>query len=316
MTAVEHWRQKFDEQRRSAVKRGDWGDYGALYSLRYWQADVEDPGLIQQGKLEIPEKDMGDVVTLADNAFRAGKYIYAGEAYGAAGKTREVFSRHVAEVNELLDANALDEAASSMVACGWLWSPTRNYQIIGPKLHEYCDAQECFVQGLSEEQLMDRVFSFLLGESMGNILLRRPQPLKAAVFGRIIRSFDSRWQQFCDGFEKAVDELLKAPQDIAYDEKQNIDLASLKRVFHTFRDAQATMLGRTTESGEHWQYIRELSFAHPPAAFCVCTQPNNFLRHGGFEERAAELLMGMLNRTMVPVLTPTGRPVFEGLGAL
>jgi hypothetical protein len=54
------------------------------------------------------------------------------------------------------------------------------------ELHECCDLNGCFMQGLSEEALMDRLFSFLLGESMGGLLLPRPQPLKVAVFKHVV----------------------------------------------------------------------------------------------------------------------------------
>jgi hypothetical protein len=91
---------------------------------------------------------------------------------------------------------------------------------------------------------------------------------------------------------------------------------SLKRISEIYGGAQAMLLGGTTTSGECWQYIRELCFAHPPAAFCVCTHPNSFLPYSWVDNRDADLLVQMLNRTMVPVLTPSGRPFFETLGVL
>lgn len=145
-SALERWRESFEKQRQSAIERGDWYDFAAVHSSVYWGSQDEEMARLN---LEIPEKELGDVVKLGDNAFRTGKYIFAREAYSAAGTTDAVFAKLVAQVNEYLDASALDQAATSLVACGWLLSPTRYYQETGPKLHDHCDVHGCFVQGPS-----------------------------------------------------------------------------------------------------------------------------------------------------------------------
>ena len=132
-----------------------------------------------------------------------------------------------------------------------------HFQYLGPELHSECPAKpELCVTGLSVEELVDTGIGFLLAnETLAQKITAAARPeQKRHVLASlaVCRDMD---------FPELVANLREAGGDLSeIDDGKPDDYSSVG----------PTLLGRTTGTGDAWQYFREFCFEHPLGSLCAC----------------------------------------------
>jgi len=194
----------------------------------------------------------------AKTALVRGKFAYAEDAYKLLGIKKEMVALYAQTGEQLLRDDKPKQAAISFLVAACIEQPIGpHFQYLGPELHSKCLAEpkQC-VTGLPIDELVDAGIEFLLGnETLAQRLAASAQPeQKRHVLATLAVCRDMDFPELVSGLRQAV----AALSDI--DNGKPDDYSAIG----------PTLLGRTTGTGDAWQYLREFCFEHPLGSLCVC----------------------------------------------
>ncbi|MBI4830708.1 MAG: hypothetical protein HY801_03970 [Candidatus Lindowbacteria bacterium] len=135
-----------------------------------------------------------------------------------------------------------------------------HYQYLGPELHSRCpiEPKQCVTE-LQIETLVDEGIRFLLGHDTlaQRHLAQADAGQRRHMLGALAAYRDTDLSEAVKNLRASVAALLRIENGKPDD----------------YSAIGSVLLGRTTSSGQYWQYLKELCFEHPIASLCVCLRP-------------------------------------------
>jgi hypothetical protein len=226
------------------------------------------------------------LMLLADNAVRLGKYSSAGQAYEQLRMRRKMqelfFEQGLAFVSDSEIPKAV-RAFRIGAGLGYDYAafpePLPNmpkHASRGLILHgTYPSQPEDCVALLNEEAHCVAIVQFVLDcDEASESIQAIPAEHRNAFLKELILQSDPNWDQFAERYQNAcgmVEEFAKRMHD------QNEGTETLKSEIeeqqgHRPEAIMSTLLGRTLEGGEWWQYIKELAYSHPAGVLFITRQ--------------------------------------------
>jgi hypothetical protein len=194
----------------------------------------------------------------AKEALERGKFAYAEDAYKLLGIKKEMVALYAQTGEQLLRDNKPAQAAIAFFVAASIEQPIGpHFQYLGPELHSGCMAepQRC-VTRLSVQELVDVGIDFLLAnETLAQKITTQAIPeQKRHVLASLAVCRDMNLAECVSNLRAAVAALPETDSGKA----------------DVYSSVGPTLLGRTTGTGEAWQYFREFCFEHPMGSLCVC----------------------------------------------
>lgn len=240
--------------------------------------------LDKKGPAQLPS-DL--LLLLGDNAVRLGKYTAAAQAYELLRIRRRMQEEFFVQADAALDRNEIAESVRGyLVGTGLAYDyaafpeplPTvpdfHNKALI---LHaEYPKSIEECVALQPEENHLRTALSYLLlsPEAAARLQSRSLDNLRAFVL-ELVRQRDPEWDVFVRQYRHACEVMRELGENI---ERKNLEGGSLadeaaeQQQTRRPEEISETLLGRTIEKGEWWQYMKELAYHHAPAVLFVSRQ--------------------------------------------
>jgi hypothetical protein len=217
--------------------------------------------IVENHKLE---DNFVSATILEETAKRAvvlGKFTYAEDAYKLLGIKKEMVALFSQAGEQLLREGKPRHAATAFHVAASIEQPIEPYfQYLGSKLHADClhEPKKC-VTALPDDLLVDAGIRFLLAnEPLADRLVESAQPeQKKEILATLAVSKDLYFPALVKNLREAADTFS------SIDDGKPEDYAQIGSV----------LLGRTTATGEAWQYLKEFCFEHPLGALCVCLKP-------------------------------------------
>ncbi len=230
------------------------------------------------------------VMLLADNAVRLGKYTIAAQAYELLRIRRRVQEEFFAQADQALDDGKIAKGVRGyLIATGLEYNYAAfpeplplvpNWQTKALLLHgEYPRSpEECLPLQPTDVFLRNALAFLLLNPATAARLDARPTEAKLAFLAELVKQCDPEWRAFVDRYRDACklmrDFEARIQHAIAARGESRVSLAREieEMLGQDPREIPTTLLGRTIENGEWWQYLKELAFEHPAAALFVSRQ--------------------------------------------
>jgi len=265
--------------------------------------------LKKDGPAQMPWQPL---LRLADNAVELGKYRAAAQAYELLRIREGMQDRFFSLGDEAIDRDDMPRAVRAYrVALGLAYDyaafpeplpAAPNYPSRALLLHaEYPQRPEQAVAVQPAERHVQIALNYLLlGSDRGERLAPRPVDVKMQFVREWIHQTDPDWPTFVARFHDACNLVREIGARIEANKNRDEGAELAEEVESQQREdpatIPATLLGRTLEDGEWWQYLKELAYSHPAAALFVRRQamPNE-----------TEIIMPTL---------PAGSPFIEKLG--
>jgi hypothetical protein len=261
------------------------------------------------------------LMPLGDHAVRLGKYSAAAQAYELLRMRRRMQSLFYDKAVEALQAGNMDLAVNGFrigvhLAYDYAAFPeplpaTPRYPSEALILHgRYPMSPEECVALLPEEKHVQVALEYLLSEADAADRLRE-LPLEQCLefVDAFVRATDPHWDHFADRYRETCAMIVRfqermrgAPDTQAQSLEQEIEW----EMGEDPHRVMVTLLGRAIPDGEWWQYLRELTYAHPASVLFVGRQmigdteiimPR--LRSGS---RLAERLLGVIDEGEVATI--------------
>jgi hypothetical protein len=216
--------------------------------------------LVEQHEFEENFIPAAIIEATAKRAVIRGNFAYAEDAYRLLGIKKEIVALYAQSGERLLREDKPRHAATAFHVAASLEQPRGpHYQYLGSQLHEAClNVPEKCVTMLEDDALVGAGIRFLLSnEVLADRLaeaVREEQKKEVLATLAVISDLDF------SGLLKNLREAVDAASGL--EDGKPDDYSPI---------AQA-LLGRTCETGEWWQYLREFSFEHPLGALCVCVK--------------------------------------------
>ena len=194
----------------------------------------------------------------AKEALERGKFAYAEDAYKLLGIKKEIVALYAQTGEQFLREDNPRHASLSFFVAASIDQPVGpHFQYLGPELHARCMAEpERCVTEFSILEVVETGIGFLLAnEALEQKIAAQAQPeQKRLILAGLAACRDTDLSELVGNLRAAVATLseIDAGDPAAYS------------------SIGPTLLGRTTGTGEPWQYLREFCFEHPLGSICVC----------------------------------------------
>ena len=230
------------------------------------------------------------LLELADNAVREGKYTSAAQAYELLRVRERMQETFFEEADEALRAGDIERGAwgyriGAALAYEYAAFPeplpmVEDFQTRALMLHgERPERIEDCISMQPPDVFMKQALTFLLGDADAAARLdAQSMETRLGIFKSLVLQRDPQWDDYVVRYGQAC----KIVRDFASRiERANRDKephqASLvedieEQLGEDPRTITATLLGRTIEDGEWWQYLKELAYQHPAAPLFVARQ--------------------------------------------
>lgn len=230
------------------------------------------------------------VLKLADNAVRLGKYTIAAQAYELLRIRRRMQSEFLTQADAALDADDIRSAVRGyVIAVGLEYNYAAfpeplplvpDYQTKALILHaEYPRSPEDCIPLQAPETFLRTALSYLLLDAATAARLETRSPsVRMAFLAQLVKELDPDWREFVHRYRETCavmrDFEARIQHTVAARGQTGLSLAREieEIVGDDPRTICSTLLGRTIENGEWWQYLKELAFEHPAAALFVSRQ--------------------------------------------
>ncbi len=235
------------------------------------------------------------VLALADNAVRLGKYTAAAQAYELLRIRARMQAAFFEAADTALDRGDIPQAVHGYrVATGLNYDyaafpeplpAVPNHQQRALILHaDYPERPEDSLPVQPVESHVRTALAYLLSDDPAAArICERPLDVQVDFLIALIRAQDPGWDEFAENyreacaiaqtFQEALEKRRKEEEDMAA-ARLTEEMAADEAVADAVRIPQ-TLLGRAIESGEWWQYLKELAYLHPAAALFVARQAVN-----------------------------------------
>jgi hypothetical protein len=229
------------------------------------------------------------LLALGDHALRQGKYTSAAQAYEMLRIRQRMQEEILRQANAALEAGDIPKAVRGhMIGAALEYNYAAfpeplpvvpDYQQRALILHaEYPERPEDSLPLLEPQLFIQKGVGYLVGAGAAAALESRPLGVRFAFLAELIRRRDPRWDEFAGRYREACAIMREFDQRIR-SAISRTDTAT-RSIADEIDDAlgedprriPAQLLGRTIGEGEWWQYLKELAYAHPPAALFVSRQ--------------------------------------------
>lgn len=233
-----------------------------------------------------PRLPAGLLLQLADRAVALGKFGSAAQTYELLRIRARMQALFIEEAGMALEQGKADRAAR-----GWRIAAALEYDYAAfpeplPKtpgwqkqaliLHgDYPDSPEKSVPMLEIAPFLRTAFSYLLDSTeLAARIEPHPQESQAVLLDNLVRQIDPHWEAFAMRFQEAAAAMDKWAGQMEATRRQDdaADWGGAAAVAADFEEPAALLLGGRIPKGEWWQYLKELAYAHPPAALFVSRQ--------------------------------------------
>ncbi|NUM52225.1 MAG: hypothetical protein HUU46_01150 [Candidatus Hydrogenedentes bacterium] len=230
------------------------------------------------------------VLLLADNAVRLGKYTIAAQAYELLRMRRRMQDEFFAQADTALDnGNARRAVHGYLVATGLEYNYAAfpeplplvpDWQTKALILHgEYPRTPDDCIPLQQPEQFLRTALTYLLLDGRAAARIEgRPVSVRLSFLAELVKQRDPAWRDFVHRYREACDQMREFEARIQHAmAERGGGRVSLAREIEEMlgedpHKIPATLLGRTIEGGEWWQYLKELAYTHPASALFVSRQ--------------------------------------------
>lgn len=231
------------------------------------------------------------VLRLADNAVGLGKYTVAAQAYERLRVRERMRDLFAEQGDAALDAGDIERAAHGYrIASGLSYDYAAfpeplplvpNHATRALMLHAiYPKRPEESIALAPPERHMEMALEYLLLDpALASRLYNRPVGVMADFLAAYVRQGDDRWDVFAARYREASDMVNRMAEHMQQQARQgstdNGQLqaeVALQEMDFKPEEVSSRLLGRSIESGEWWQYLKDLAFQHPAAILFVSRQ--------------------------------------------
>lgn len=230
------------------------------------------------------------VLLLADNAVRLGKYTIAAQAYEILRIRRRMQDEFYTQADAALDEGNVRRAVRGyLVATGLDYNYAAfpeplpvvpDWQTRALMLHgEYPQSADDCIPLQQPEQFIRTALSYLLLDAAAAARIEaRPVPVRLAFLAELVKQRDPAWHDFIRRYREACGLMheFEARIQHAVAERGGARVSLAREIEEVLgedpRKIPATLLGRTIEHGEWWQYLKDLAYAHPASALFITRQ--------------------------------------------
>lgn len=229
------------------------------------------------------------LLALGDQALRQGKYTSAAQAYELLRIRQRMQDEFLRQANAALENGDIPKAVRGHIIGAALeynyaafpepLPVVPDYQQRALILHaEYPERPEDSLPLLEPHLFIQKAVLYLLNPGAAAALEPRPLAVRFAFLAELIRRRDPRWDEFAARYREACEIMRDFDQRIrSAIARTNTAARSLADEIDDAlgedpRRIPAKLLGRAIDEGEWWQYLKELAYAHPPAALFVSRQ--------------------------------------------
>lgn len=229
------------------------------------------------------------VIRLGDNAVRLGKYTSASQAYELLRIRRRMQDEFFAQADAAMDEGNLKRAVRGYIIATGL---DYDYAAFPEPLPMVPDFQRraLMLHGVYPEKVEDSLplqepelflrtaLSYLLLDVGAAARLEsRSVPQRLAFLAELVRQRDPEWREFVHRYREACDLMRDFEKRIERAKKEAGTKTSLAEEIEAMlgedpRAIPASLLGRTIENGEWWQYLKELAYKHPASVLFLSRQ--------------------------------------------
>lgn len=232
----------------------------------------------------------GLVMRLADNAVRLGKYSIASQAYELLRIRRRMQDEFFGQADAALDEGNVRRAVHGyLVAIGLEYNYAAfpeplplvpDWQTKALMLHgEYPRSPEDCISLQQPEQFLRTALNYLLLDSRAAARIEgRPIAARLSFLAELIKQRDPRWRDFVHRYRDACGQMRDFEERIqhAMSERGGGRVSLAREIEEMLGEdphkVPATLLGRTIDGGEWWQYLKELAYTHPASALFISRQ--------------------------------------------
>lgn len=230
------------------------------------------------------------VLQLGDNAVTLGKYTSASQAYELLRIRRRMQDIFYAQADRAFDEGNLKRAVHGyVIATGLDYDYAAfpeplplvpDFQRRALMLHGvYPERPEDSAPLQEPEMFLRTALTYLLLDAGAAARLEsRSREQRVAFLAELVRQRDPEWHEFVHRYREACDKMRDFEKRIerakAESESSNSSLAEqIESILGEDPHAiPASLLGRTIEEGEWWQYLKELAFKHPASVLFLSRQ--------------------------------------------
>lgn len=230
------------------------------------------------------------VVAVADNAVRVGKYTIASQAYELLRIRRRMQDEFFAQAEKALDDGSIHRAVHGyLVATGLEYNYAAfpeplplvaDWQTKALMLHGVYpqSAEDCIPLQQPEQFLRTALTYLLLDPNAASRLETRSIQTRLAFLAELIKQRDPNWREFVHRYREACGLMREFEARIqhAIAERGGARVSLAREIEEMAGEdphkIPATLLGRTIENGEWWQYLKEIAYTHPASALFVSRQ--------------------------------------------
>jgi hypothetical protein len=230
------------------------------------------------------------LMRLADNAVRLGKYTNASQAYEILRVRARIQEEFAKQAEAALDQGNINKAVKGFLiatALEYNYSAfpeplpsVPNYQTGALALHGSPLERIEDSIGLQPVETFLRIgLAYLLSSAERAAQLEtRPLETRIAFFKALVNQIDPNWAEFVQKCRTAMATMREFGERVERSKLENVRAGTgLKgEIEKTLGEdpirVTRELCGRTIEEGEWWQYLKELAYAHPPAALFVARQ--------------------------------------------
>ncbi|GMW03751.1 MAG: hypothetical protein AMXMBFR84_48850 [Candidatus Hydrogenedentota bacterium] len=256
---------------------------------------VKDPDIWQHIQQELGAKRPAQlpaplVMKIADNAVGLGKYGFAAQAYELLRIRPNMRNLFFEKADAALDKGDIRTGVRGyIIAAGLEYDYSAfpeplprvlNFQNQAPILHaEYPKDIRDSLPLQEPESFVRTALTYLMADEEGaGRLESRPFEVRVKFLKELVVQRDPQWPEFVERFRQAAaafQELARKRQELVKEagEKGALITEELEEQMGIDpRVIPASLLGRTIENGEWWQYLKGLAYEHPPAILFVARQ--------------------------------------------
>ena len=230
------------------------------------------------------------VLLLADNAVGLGKYTIASQAYELLRIRRRMQDEFFTQAGKALDDGNVRRAVHGyLIATGLDYNYAAfpeplpvvpDWQTRALMLHgEYPRSADDCIPLQQPEQFLRTALSYLLLEGRAAAQIEsRPLPVRLSFLAELVKQRDPSWRDFVHRYREACGLMQEFEARIQHAvAERGGGRVSLAREIEEMAGEDphkipATLLGRTIEGGEWWQYLKELAYRHPASALFISRQ--------------------------------------------
>jgi hypothetical protein len=220
------------------------------------------------------------LLMLADNAVREGKYTAAAQAYELLRIRRKMVTEFLDRADVLLAQGDLPRAVTGYrMGIGLEYDyaafpdplpAVPRYQVEAMAMHAQTPQRpEDCISLQDDTHFADMALHYLLdNDEAASRITAQPLETRQSFLKEFIRQLDPGWDAFTTHYKEACSKV-QAYGDRLQEQSGTLSEEIEEQQGPDPREIMAALLGRDLDSGEWWQYLRELAYEHPAGVLFI-----------------------------------------------